>query len=105
LDTIGHLSAAYQYGSVAFIGGGFSGSLHNLLEPAAYGLPMLFGPRHQKFPEAQLFLDLGFAKEVSSAESLSEALQVFLKDNQQLRAEIEAQVFKMQVKLPFQLVN
>lgn len=105
LDTIGHLSAAYQYGSVAFIGGGFSGSLHNLLEPAAYGLPMLFGPRHQKFPEAQQFLDLGFAKEVSSAESLSEALQVFLKDNQQLRAEIEAQVFKMQVKLPFQLVN
>lgn len=105
LDTIGHLSAAYQHGSVAFIGGGFSGSLHNLLEPAAYGLPMLFGPRHQKFPEAQLFLDMGFAKEVSSAESLSEALQVFLKDNQQLRAEIEAQVFKMQVKLPFQLVN
>ena len=47
---------------------------------------------------------MGFAKEVSSAESLSEALQVFLKDNQQLRAEIEAQVFKMQVKIPNKLV-
>ena len=105
LDTIGHLSAAYQYGSVAFIGGGFSGSLHNLLEPAAYGLPLLFGPKHQKFPEAQQFLDLGYAKEVTNAESLKEALQVFLKDNQQLRTQIEAQVFKMQVKIPFKLVN
>jgi 3-deoxy-D-manno-octulosonic-acid transferase len=105
LDTIGHLSAAYQYGSVAFIGGGFSGSLHNILEPAAYGLPVLFGPRHHKFPEAQQFLDLGYAKEVTHTESLKEALQVFLKDNEQLRAEIEAQVFKMQVKIPFKLVH
>lgn len=105
LDTIGHLSAAYQYGSVAFIGGGFSGSLHNLLEPAAYGLLLLFGPKHQKFPEAQQFLDLGYAKEVSNTESLKEALQVFFKDNQQLRTQIEAQVFKMQVKIPSILVN
>lgn len=105
LDTIGHLSAAYQYGSVAFVGGGFSGSLHNILEPASYGLPMIFGPKYQKFPEAQLFLDLGFANEVSNAEGLSEALQDFLKDNQQLRAEIEAQVFKMKVQIPFELVN
>jgi 3-deoxy-D-manno-octulosonic-acid transferase len=105
LDTIGHLSAAYQYGSVAFIGGGFSGSLHNILEPAAYGLPLVFGPKHQKFPEAQLFLDLGFAKEIKSSESLLAALQNFLKDNLQLRATIEAQVFKMQVKVPSKLVN
>ena len=105
LDTIGHLSAAYQYGSIAFIGGGFSGSLHNILEPAAYGLPLLFGPKHQKFPEAQRFLDLGFAKEVSNIESLREALQVFLENNQQLRTQIEAEVFKMQVKIPFKLVN
>jgi 3-deoxy-D-manno-octulosonic-acid transferase len=59
LDTIGHLSAAYQYGSVAFVGGGFSGSLHNILEPLAYGLPVMFGPKHEKFPEAQQFIDLG----------------------------------------------
>ena len=105
LDTIGHLSAAYQYGSVAFIGGGFSGSLHNILEPLAYGLPVLFGPKHQKFPEAEQFIEPDFAKEVRSAESLMEALQVFLKDNQQLRAQIEAQVFRLQVKIPFKLVN
>ena len=105
LDTIGHLSAAYQYGSAAFIGGGFSGSLHNILEPAAYGLPLLFGPKHQKFPEAQAFLDLGFAKEVDSPQSLNAALQFFLKDHKDLKEEIETQVFKMQVQLPNKLVN
>ena len=105
LDTIGHLSAAYQYGSVAFVGGGFSGNLHNILEPASFGLPLIFGPKHQKFPEAQLLLDLGFAKEVSSPDGLHAALQAFLKDKQQWRATIEAQVFKMQVKLPYELVN
>ena len=65
----------------------------------------MFGPKHEKFPEAQQFLDLGSAKEVRSAESLMEALQVFLKDNQQLRAQIEAQVFRLQVKTPFKLVK
>jgi len=105
LDTIGHLSAAYQYGSVAFIGGGFSGSLHNILEPAAYGLPLLFGPKHQKFPEAHAFLDLGFAKEVDSSQSLSAALQFFLKAHIDFKEEIETQVFKMQVQLPNRLVN
>jgi 3-deoxy-D-manno-octulosonic-acid transferase len=105
LDTIGQLSAAYQYGSMALIGGGFSGSLHNILEPLAYGLPVLFGPKHEKFPEAQQFIDLGYAKEVTDAESLKKALEAFLKDNQIVRAQIEAQVFKMQVKIPFKLVN
>jgi 3-deoxy-D-manno-octulosonic-acid transferase len=105
LDTIGHLSAAYQYGALAFVGGGFSGSLHNILEPLAYGLPVLFGPKHEKFPEAQQFIDLGFAQEVTNADSLKEALEVFLKDNQIVRTQIEVQVFKMQVKIPFKLVN
>lgn len=105
LDTIGHLSAAYQYGSIAFVGGGFSGSLHNILEPAAYGLPLLFGPKHQKFPEAQAFLDLDFAKVVSSSESFISAFQTFLKDNKQMRATIEAQVINMQVKVPAKFVK
>lgn len=63
LDTIGHLMNAYQYGDFAYIGGGFSGNLHNTLEPAAFGLPVIFGPKHSKFPEAQRFIDegLGFS--------------------------------------------
>jgi 3-deoxy-D-manno-octulosonic-acid transferase len=104
LDTIGHLSAAYQYGALAFVGGGFSGSLHNILEPLVYGLPVLFGPKHEKFPEAQQFLDLGYAMEVTNAEYLKEALEVFLEDHQLLRAQIEAQVFNLQGKIGPQLI-
>jgi 3-deoxy-D-manno-octulosonic-acid transferase len=66
LDTIGHLSTAYSYGKVAFVGGGFSGSLHNILEPAVFGLPVFFGPKHAKFPEACEFINRGIGFEVRS---------------------------------------
>jgi 3-deoxy-D-manno-octulosonic-acid transferase len=66
LDTIGHLSTAYSFGKVAFVGGGFSGSLHNILEPAVFGLPVFFGPKHQKFPEANEFINQGIGFEVES---------------------------------------
>lgn len=52
LDTIGVLSRAYRYGKIAYVGGGFGEGIHNTLEPMAYGLPVVFGPRFQKFPEA-----------------------------------------------------
>ena len=64
LDTIGQLATAYSYGKVAFVGGGFSGSLHNILEPAVFGLPVFFGPNHKKFPEATEFLNNGIGFEV-----------------------------------------
>ncbi len=105
LDTIGQLSSAYQYGSVAFVGGGFSGSLHNILEPLAYGLPVLFGPKHQKFPEAQQFLDLGFAQQISSAKELDTALRYFTVQQEKYQKTITQKVFNMQVKIPDKLVN
>lgn len=67
LDTIGQLSNAYSYGSIAYVGGGFSGNLHNILEPAVFGLPVIFGPKHNRFPEAQAFIDHNIGKSVSSA--------------------------------------
>ncbi|MCE2685205.1 MAG: hypothetical protein LW839_00040 [Cryomorphaceae bacterium] len=105
LDTIGQLSSAYQYGSVAFVGGGFSGSLHNILEPLAYGLPVLFGPKHQKFPEAKQFLDLGFAQQISSAKELDMALRYFMDQQEKYQETITQKVFNMQVKIPAKLVN
>lgn len=74
LDCIGKLANAYSYGTFAYVGGGFTGSLHNILEPAAFGLPVIFGPKHKRFPEAQLFIDeqLGFS--VSSSEELKKSL-------------------------------
>lgn len=54
LDTVGQLAAAYRYSDFAYVGGGFRGALHNLLEPAAYGQPVFFGEhtRNLKFVEA-----------------------------------------------------
>ena len=104
LDTIGHLSAAYQYGGMAFVGGGFSGSLHNILEPLAYGLPVLFGPKHQKFPEAQQFLELGFAKEVANAKDLELAVQYFLANHANVKTQMMAQLDQLRVQLPTKLL-
>lgn len=90
IDSIGQLSAAYRYGTIAFIGGGFTGNLHNVLEPAVYGLPLLFGPKHAKFPEAELFLQKGFALEVNNATDFSEAFHSFIEKSDLLRSEMEA---------------
>ncbi|MBN2856944.1 MAG: hypothetical protein JXN63_00940 [Candidatus Delongbacteria bacterium] len=54
IDKVGLLSRIYKYGSIAYVGGGFSrNGIHSVLEPAAYGLPVVFGPHLDKSPEAQ----------------------------------------------------
>jgi len=70
IDNIGMLMHIYQYGNIAYVGGGFRTGLHNILEPASFGLPVMFGPNHQKFPEAKMFIDEGIGFEVDSAEKL-----------------------------------
>ena len=61
IDTIGHLSSVYKYGEVAYIGGGFGKGIHNILEAATYGLPVIFGPNYNKFREANDLISLGAA--------------------------------------------
>ncbi len=56
IDNIGLLNSLYQYADVAWIGGGFGRGIHNILEPAAFGLPIIFGPNFQKFEEAKQLL-------------------------------------------------
>lgn len=53
IDCFGLLSSIYRYGDVAYIGGGFGVGIHNTLEAAVYGIPVLFGPNNKKFLEAQ----------------------------------------------------
>lgn len=53
IDNIGMLAALYQYGRIAYIGGGFGAGIHNTLEPMAFGLPVIFGPRYERFEEAR----------------------------------------------------
>jgi 3-deoxy-D-manno-octulosonic-acid transferase len=84
LDTIGHLSTAYYFGKVAFVGGGFSGQLHNILEPAVFGLPVFFGPKHSKFPEAEIFIEEGFAFHVESAIEFIERLNSVAENDKSL---------------------
>jgi len=83
VDTIGHLASIYQYADLAYVGGAFRGTLHNILEPTAYGIPILFGKdrRNKKFPEAGDLVNLGVAQEVSSHKTLEKEIQLLINDN------------------------
>jgi 3-deoxy-D-manno-octulosonic-acid transferase len=62
IDNIGMLSSLYRYGDIAFVGGGFNKSgIHNVLEPAVFGAPVLIGPVYKKFVEAVQLVDNGYA--------------------------------------------
>ena len=63
IDNIGMLSSLYHYADIAYIGGGFGAGIHNTLEAAAAGIPVIFGPRYQKFREARelIAIDAGFS--------------------------------------------
>jgi 3-deoxy-D-manno-octulosonic-acid transferase len=74
MDTTGLLARAYQHADIAYVGGGFSGGIHSVLEAAAWGLPVIFGPDHHKFHEAQGLLDADAAVEVRTAEDLARVL-------------------------------
>lgn len=70
IDSIGFLRDAYQHGSIAFVGGGFKNSLHNVLEPAVFGLPVIFGNNHEKYHEADLMIKAGVGFNVSDVNDL-----------------------------------
>lgn len=75
IDNIGMLSRLYRYAQVTYVGGGFgTNGLHNILEAAVYGKPVLFGPNHEKFPEAGEMIDAGGAFSVSNALELEKKL-------------------------------
>ena len=77
MDCVGLLSSLYKYGRFAYIGGGFGVGIHNILEAAAYGCPIVFGPNYRKFKEAHDLIELkgafSFSKE-SELKSLFSSL-------------------------------
>ena len=81
LDTIGMLSSAYRYGTVAYIGGGFGAGIHNTLEAAVYGLPVIFGANYQRFREAGELIAQGGAASYTTGKELTVLLQKWLADN------------------------
>lgn len=74
VDCIGLLSSIYRYGQISYIGGGFGVGIHNTLEAAVYGIPVIFGPKYQKFNEAVTLIREGGAFSISNGEQLRELL-------------------------------
>ncbi|MBS3776287.1 MAG: 3-deoxy-D-manno-octulosonic acid transferase [Bacteroidales bacterium] len=85
IDSIGMLSSLYRYGDLAYVGGGFGKGIHNILEPATFGLPVVFGPHHEKFKEAVDLKNMGGGFSVDSYTSFSELMDAFLDDREQVR--------------------
>ena len=75
VDRIGLLKYLYRYAQWVYIGGGFGKGIHNTLEPAAYGKPVLFGPKFTKFPEAREGIRLGAFFSVPDADALKNVIR------------------------------
>jgi 3-deoxy-D-manno-octulosonic-acid transferase len=81
VDAIGYLTKIYSYANLAYVGGGmgFSG-LHNILEPAAFGIPVVIGKNYEKFPEAKKLRRLGGLFSVESENEFEELLNKLITD-------------------------
>ncbi|NVK27101.1 MAG: 3-deoxy-D-manno-octulosonic acid transferase [Flavobacteriia bacterium] len=75
IDSIGILSRAYRFGRIAYVGGGFKTGLHNILEPAVYSLPVIYGPQHEKFWEAEGLQRAGGGFSIKSQEEIDSLLK------------------------------
>lgn len=80
VDRMGLLARLYQHADVAYVGGGFGDGIHSLLEAAAWGRPVIFGPRHQKFTEARGLIEAGGGFEVRDADELRAVLTRLITD-------------------------
>ncbi len=77
-DVMGMLKFVYRYADIAYIGGGFGKGIHNTLEAAVYGKPLIFGPRYHKFQEGRDLVSLGAARSIGSYEELKKAVLTWL---------------------------
>lgn len=80
LDTIGLLNKVYSYAEVAFVGGGFATGLHNTLEPAVHGIPVIIGPNYEDFREAVELVGLGGLFPVAQGEGFRAVMEGFKGD-------------------------
>ena len=85
IDCYGLLSSIYRYGEISYIGGGFGVGIHNVLEAAVYGIPVIFGPNNKKFREAQHLLANKGGFEINSYEDFEQLMNKFLSDEAYLK--------------------
>lgn len=81
IDTVGLLTKIYSYGTIAYVGGGFGNpGIHNILEPATFGIPIVIGPNYSNFAEATQLVALGGCIVISNKEELKQNLDRLLAD-------------------------
>ena len=81
IDTVGLLTKIYSYGTIAYVGGGFGNpGIHNILEPATFGIPIVIGPNYSNFAEAIELVNLGGSMVVSNTEELKDTFDRLLLD-------------------------
>jgi 3-deoxy-D-manno-octulosonic-acid transferase len=80
IDNIGILSSAYRYAHIAAIGGGFGKGIHNILEPACWGIPVVFGPKYENFKEAVDLMCAGGAKTFLTYDDFKRNIELWLSD-------------------------
>ena len=85
IDCYGLLSSIYRYGEISYIGGGFGVGIHNVLEAAVYGIPVIFGPNNKKFREAQHLLANKGGFEINGYEDFESLMDKFLNDEAYLK--------------------
>ena len=90
IDCYGLLSSIYRYGEISYIGGGFGVGIHNVLEAAVYGIPVIFGPNNKKFREAQHLLANKGGFEVNGYEDFEVLMDKLLTDEAYLQASGQA---------------
>lgn len=86
IDCFGLLSSIYSYGEVAYIGGGFGVGIHNILEAAVYGMPVVFGPKFDKFKEAKELIANKGGYTIKNYEQMSTLFDRFITDKEFLKA-------------------
>lgn len=84
IDSVGLLSSIYRHGNIAYIGGGFGVGIHNILEAATFGLPLIFGPNYKKFKEAVDLTSEGGANSISNSNELLNTLNNLIREKNEL---------------------
>jgi 3-deoxy-D-manno-octulosonic-acid transferase len=85
VDNLGMLSKLYRFGQYAYVGGGFGKGIHNTLEAVVYGIPVVFGPKFQKFQEAHDLIEMSGAVSILSSDELLAVHHEWRKDLKKLR--------------------
>ncbi len=86
VDGIGYLSHLYAYANIAYIGGGFGKGIHNTLEAATFGMPIIFGPNYKKFMEAKELINAGAAFSIQNQQEFNNTLGNIINNKQLLNS-------------------